>query len=110
MTSDTEKKAQYLKKKIENMNAQELEEYLDDAIEHSFNINNNGTYHSCEIMIEFGGPCSIIETRKEGLTVYWGTESHFINLCEETLEMIDKIMELNWKMTLFNLFNELKTN
>ena len=70
-----------------------LSEYLNDNLDVWYKVKGDGSYYSCRILKEYGGPTTYIDTEKGGVETFWGGKTHFELLNEETLETIDTIME-----------------
>ena len=74
-----------------------LQEYLNDNLDVYYKVKKDGSYYSCRILKEYGGPTTYIDTEKGGIETFWGGKIHFELLDEETLEDIDTIMELEYR-------------
>ena len=74
-----------------------MQDYLNDNLDVHYKVRKDGSYYSCRILKEYGGPTTYIDTEKGGIETFWGGKTHFELLDEETLEDIDTIMELEYR-------------
>ena len=48
-------------------------DFLEDALDIEFRVSSDGSFRSAEILIAYGGPNAMIDTRRSTLTVSWDT-------------------------------------
>ena len=119
MNSEVNDRAAYFKKKLEDMREiivrcpscgnnfpwdeshhmechLALQDYLLDNLDVHYKAKKDGSYYSVRILKEYGGPTTYIDTEKGGVETSWGGKSCFELLNEETLEAIDRIMEIEY--------------
>lgn len=73
--------------------------WLDEALDIEYTTGVDGTYRGARILVTFGGPNAWINTRKQHVEVYWGSDSaiHIIpvEFCDALDSYLEEISEAN---------------
>ncbi len=91
--ADFERSLRSTADRLNNMDYEELCEYMEDILDYDITRNYSGDYQSCRFWITIGGPGVFVDTGSKELKGRWGSTSIDIPLSYDICDMIDDYME-----------------
>lgn len=62
-----------------------------------YRVDGNKEYRSVEVMIACGGPTIYIDTQKQAIILYWGSDEARYYLSQDTVNLVDEYFEELYK-------------